>query len=115
MSGNLTFWLSITLSAFGCAGFVLAGKGDWRGWLIVLVAQPLWCVFAVVTRGYGICLTCLLYTVVAIRNLRGHTAGRPSQGSGRRRGRSRGPRSSNVAASAHAKTLEEPSCFSQSR
>jgi hypothetical protein len=114
MNGSLAFWLSIALSAFGCTGFVLAGKGDRRGWVIVLVAQPLWCVFAVVTGGYGICLTCLLYTVVAIRNLVQQEDG-ASEGPGRERGRRRGPPSSSVAASAHSTTLEEPSCFSQSR
>ena len=70
MGGNAAFWLSTLLSALGCTGFVLAWRGRASGWVIVLVAQPLWAVFAVITRGYGICLTCLLYTIVAVTNLR---------------------------------------------
>lgn len=63
-------WLSLVLASFGCAGLVLAGRGMWQGWALGLAAQPVWAAFAIVTKGYGLLLTCLMYGTVYARNLR---------------------------------------------
>lgn len=62
--------LSLIMAAAGCAGLLLAGRGHWQGWAIGLAVQPVWAVFAVLTHGYGLLLTCLMYGTVYARNLR---------------------------------------------
>lgn len=69
MKLNTAFWLSIILSIAGCFGIVLAGRGKWYGWALGLAAQPVWITFGVITKGYGICLTSVLYASVYGRNL----------------------------------------------
>lgn len=69
MKLNLAFWLSLVLAAAGCTGLVLAGRGKWYGWAIGLMVQPVWVAFGIVTKGYGLCLTALLYGTVYTRNL----------------------------------------------
>ena len=62
--------LSLVMASAGCAGLILAGRGMWQGWAIGLAVQPVWAVFAVVTKGYGLLITCIMYGVVYGRNLR---------------------------------------------
>jgi hypothetical protein len=69
MSLNAAFYLSLVLALAGCTGLVLAGKGKWYGWAVGLAVQPVWIVFGIVTKGYGLCLTALLYGAVYSRNL----------------------------------------------
>lgn len=69
MTLNFAFWLSLVLAAMGCAGLLLAGKGKWYGWGIGLAVQPVWATYAIVTKGYGLLLTCLMYGTVYSRNL----------------------------------------------
>lgn len=64
------FWMSLVMSIFGCTGFILVGKGKWYGWALNLAAQPVWMVFSIVTHGYALLISSLLYTVVFVRNLR---------------------------------------------
>ena len=64
------FILSLVMATAGCAGLVLAGKGRWEGWAIGLAVQPVWAVFAIVTKGYGLLITCVMYGSVYFRNLR---------------------------------------------
>lgn len=66
---TFVFALSLVLAGAGCTGLVLAGKGKWQGWLIGLCVQPVWAVFAIVTKGYGLLLTCLMYGTVYGKNL----------------------------------------------
>jgi hypothetical protein len=66
---NLAFWLSLVLAAAGCTGLVLAGKGRWYGWGVGLAVQPVWAAYAIVTKGYGLLLTCLMYGTVYTKNL----------------------------------------------
>jgi nicotinamide riboside transporter PnuC len=66
---NFAFWLSLVLAAFGCLGLVLAGNGKWYGWGLGLAAQPIWATYAIVTKGYGLLLTCLMYGTFYSRNL----------------------------------------------
>jgi hypothetical protein len=69
MKLNLATYISFVMAIFGCAGFWLAGKGRREGWMLNLAAQPVWFLFGIVTRGYGICLTSLLYGYVFAKNL----------------------------------------------
>ena len=69
MTFNLAFWLSLVLAVTGCTGMVLAGRGMWQGWALGLCAQPIWAAFGIVTKGYGLLLTCLMYGTVYYRNL----------------------------------------------
>lgn len=63
------FWLSLVMATAGCAGLVLAGRGMWQGWAIGLAVQPIWAVFAVITKGYGLLITCVMYGTVYAKNL----------------------------------------------
>ena len=63
------FWLSLALAAAGCTGLVLAGRGKMVGWLIGLLIQPVWVLFAVVTKGYGLVITAAMYATVYGSNL----------------------------------------------
>lgn len=69
MELNLAFWLSLILAAAGCSGLILAGKGKWYGWAVGLAVQPVWATYAIVTKGYGLLITCLMYGIVNARNL----------------------------------------------
>lgn len=64
------FWLSIALAISGCVGLLLAGKGKWYGWAIGAATQPVWVVFAIVTKGYGIIATAVMYFIVYTTNVR---------------------------------------------
>jgi len=63
------FWLSVVLACTGCAGLALAGRGKWQGWALGLAVQPVWAAFAVITKGYGLLVSCVLYGAVYTRNL----------------------------------------------
>lgn len=69
MTFNFAFYLSLVLAAMGCAGLLLAGRGKWYGWAIGLAVQPVWATYAIVTKGYGLLITCLMYGTVNGRNL----------------------------------------------
>lgn len=69
MEFNFAFWLSLVLAATTCSGMFLAGKGKWYGWGLGLAVQPLWALYAIVTKGYGLLLTCLMFGFVYTRNL----------------------------------------------
>lgn len=69
MTFNLAFWLSVGIALTGAGGLWLAGRGMWQGWLVGLLGQPVWFAFGIVTHGYGVCLTCLIYGTVYTRNL----------------------------------------------
>jgi hypothetical protein len=64
------FVLSMVLALTGCLGLILAGRGMWQGWAVSLAVQPVWAAFGIVTRGYGLLLSCLMYGTVYARNLR---------------------------------------------
>lgn len=66
---NFAFWLSLVLAAFACSGLILAGRGKWQGWAIGLASQPIWALFAIVTKSYGFLITCLMYGTVYGKNL----------------------------------------------
>lgn len=66
---NTAFWLSLVMAFAGCTGLILAGKGMWQGWAIGLAVQPVWAIFAIVTKGYGLLITCMLYGFVYAKNL----------------------------------------------
>jgi hypothetical protein len=61
MEVNFAFYLSLVLAAFACTGLLLAGSGKWYGWAVGLAAQPAWATYAIVTKGYGLLITCLMY------------------------------------------------------
>lgn len=69
MTLNVAFWLSLILAVAGCSGLILAGRGKWYGWAIGLAVQPVWVAFGIVTKGYGLCLTAVMYGTVYTRNL----------------------------------------------
>lgn len=70
MALNAAFWLSLVLAGAGCTGLILAGRGKWYGWLIGLLVQPVWAIFAVITGAYGLLITCVMYGAVYVTNLR---------------------------------------------
>lgn len=86
MRFDAVFWLSMVLAVTGCTGMVLAGRGMWQGWALGLAAQPVWAAFAIVSKGYGLLLTCLMYGTVYGRNLwrwrRAATPASTTQGGG---------------------------------
>lgn len=65
----LTFWLSMVMALAGCVGLVLAGRGKWYGWAVGLAVQPVWFLFGILTEGYGLCLSALMYGSVYVTNL----------------------------------------------
>lgn len=68
-SMNTVLWLSLVMALAGCTGLVLAGKGMWQGWAIGLAVQPVWAIFAILTEGYGLLITCVMYGMVYGKNL----------------------------------------------
>lgn len=65
-----TLWLSIAITITGATGMYLSGRNKWYGWLIGLLAQPIWFAFGIVTHGYGLIGSCFLYGTVYWINLR---------------------------------------------
>lgn len=59
---------SFVLSAVGIVGILLAGSKRKLGWLVGLMVQPLWIVFAVSTEQYGFILNAVIYAAVYARN-----------------------------------------------
>jgi hypothetical protein len=47
----------------------VAGRGKWQGWAIGLGTQPIWATYAIITKGYGLLLTCAMFTTVYTKNL----------------------------------------------
>ena len=65
----ITLILSLIMAGAGCLGLILAGKGMWQGWAIGLAVQPVWALFAIYTKGYGLLITCCMYGYVYAKNL----------------------------------------------
>lgn len=63
------FVLSLVLGATGITGIFLAGPGRWQGWLIGLLVQPVWVVFAITTQAWGLLVLPVGYGWVYARNL----------------------------------------------
>ncbi len=61
--------LSLIMAAGGCLGLILAGQGKWYGWAVGLTMQPFWIAFGILTKGYGLIITALMYGTVYSRNL----------------------------------------------
>jgi nicotinamide riboside transporter PnuC len=56
------------LSVIGVAGMLAIGAGRWWGWLIALVNECLWLVFAVLTKQYGFIIGAAVYGTVNTYN-----------------------------------------------
>jgi len=65
---HFEYW-SWLLSVVGAAGVILTGKKDWRGWVVGVVSEILWFIYAIITKQYGFIFGCILYTGVFIKNL----------------------------------------------
>lgn len=65
----IALWLSFILAIFGCLGLILAGRGMWQGWAIGVAIQPVWALFAIITKGYGLLIICIMYGAVYANNL----------------------------------------------
>jgi hypothetical protein len=63
------FVLSLVLAAGGCVGLFLGVRGKWQGPAIGLAVQPVWAVFALSTKAYGLLITCVMYGFVNAVNL----------------------------------------------
>jgi len=59
-------WL---LSVVGITAMWLAGSKRWQGWVVGLVCESLWCVYAVRTAQYGFIAAAVAYSAVYVRNL----------------------------------------------
>ena len=64
------FVLSLVLATAGCLGLYLGVRGHWQGPAIGLAVQPIWAAFAFATKGYGLLITCVMYGVVNVINLK---------------------------------------------
>ena len=62
------YW-SWALSLLGAWNLYLAGKKDWRAWLVVLFAEIIWLVYTFITGQYGFLVGVAIYSVLATRNL----------------------------------------------
>jgi hypothetical protein len=66
---NHWYW-SAPLAGFGLVGLYLAGRRSYWGWVVGLLDEVLWIVYAVNTRQWPFCLSALAYGWVYGRNLR---------------------------------------------
>lgn len=62
------YW-SYVLTAVGVFGLWLAGRKDWRGWLVGVGAQGLWIAYATATQQWGFYISAVAYGWVYARNL----------------------------------------------
>ena len=60
---------SYILTAIGLFGMWLAGRKDWRGWLIGLSAQGVWLTYAVATQQWGFIVSAFAYGWVYALNI----------------------------------------------
>jgi hypothetical protein len=61
---------SVILPALGLTALVLVDRRPVLSWIITIVDEVVWIVYAVVTCQYGFIVTALAYAVVAIGKLR---------------------------------------------
>lgn len=61
---------SWVLGILGVTGLLIAGSKIWWGWLINLVNEVLWIVYAMTTKQYGFILMAIAYASVYARNAR---------------------------------------------
>jgi hypothetical protein len=59
---------SFLLAAIGIAGVYLAGKQNYWGWGLGVIAQVLWAVYAVTTGQWGFLVTCFAYAYIYGKN-----------------------------------------------
>jgi hypothetical protein len=59
---------SWVLGILGVTGLLIAGNRVWWGWLINLVNEILWIVYAIRTKQYGFILMAIAYAAVYARN-----------------------------------------------
>jgi nicotinamide riboside transporter PnuC len=59
---------SWVLAAIGVSGIFFVGQKTIWGWLILLVNECLWIVYAVTTQQYGFIFAALAYATVYIRS-----------------------------------------------
>ena len=60
---------SYILTAIGVFGLWLAGRKDWRGWLVGLSAQGVWLAYAVATQQWGFIVSAFAYGWVYALNI----------------------------------------------
>ena len=60
---------SYILTAIGVFGLWLAGRKDWRGWLVGLTAQGVWLAYAVATQQWGFIVSAFAYGWVYALNI----------------------------------------------
>lgn len=53
---------------FGLLGLWMAGSKNKTGWMVGLLAQLLWFLYAVVTQQYGFIVSAIAYGIVYYRN-----------------------------------------------
>lgn len=66
---DAAFYLSIILAVMTCVGMHIAGKGHWQGWAIGLISQPIWALFSIITKSYGLLITCAIFGFTYTKNL----------------------------------------------
>ncbi len=62
-------WWSWSLAAIGITGLWLAGSEHKSGWIVGILVQSLWIVYAVMTRQWGFIASAIAYGAVNTRNL----------------------------------------------
>lgn len=62
-------WWSWILTLLSVAGLYVAGRNRWEGWLLGLLAQPVWLTYALVTHQYGFLVSVVAFGYVNASNL----------------------------------------------
>lgn len=66
----VAWWWSWLLMAVGVTGLYLAGSKRKIGWVIGILVQVLWIVYAIITKQWGFIASAIVYGAVNIRNWR---------------------------------------------
>jgi nicotinamide riboside transporter PnuC len=65
---HAAWWWSWLLMFVGVTGLYFSGKQKWWGWLIGLLSEILWMIYAIVTEQYGFIIFALVYAIVFTKN-----------------------------------------------
>lgn len=64
----VAWWWSWLLMIVGVSGLYLAGSKRKIGWVIGILVQALWIVYAIVSKQWGFIASALVYGAVNVRN-----------------------------------------------
>ena len=59
-------WILMTVGAFG---LFTVGRKVWWGWMVLIVNEWLWVIYAVNTKQYGFIVAAIIYGTVYVNNI----------------------------------------------